>query len=193
MITFQAKIIAELLYKNKIIKSEDKEVYIYGFEVLISSIFGFVIIISLGIIVNQLFNSIIFFMVFASTRLFCGGYHADTYLKCNIVFTFVFLIALFLFYVLKRYALFDYQIAFIILYLAAIFQYAPIDSEHKSLTVQEKQKYKRYSIILSLIWVLLSVVFCFFSREISIVITVTLFMVAMLMVIEKIKREEFCI
>lgn len=86
MITALAQYIAGCLLRNDIIESEKLDIYIYGFEVMISSISGFAIALVLGLAFSQLLECILFLIIFVSLRSFCGGYHADTYLKCNIIF-----------------------------------------------------------------------------------------------------------
>lgn len=71
------------LVKNGLIEQDKMAIYKYGYEILISNI-------SVALIVRAIFSefieSIIFLMVFAIMRKYCGGYHANTYLKCEIIF-----------------------------------------------------------------------------------------------------------
>ena len=52
---------------------------------ILSSLFLFIGLI-LGLMFSQLVECIVFLIVFVTLRKYCGGYHADTYLKCNTVF-----------------------------------------------------------------------------------------------------------
>ena len=86
MITSLAQYITGILLKNNIIENEHLDIYIYGFEVLISGALSLFIGLILGLIFSQLVECIVFLIVFVTLRKYCGGYHADTYLKCNTVF-----------------------------------------------------------------------------------------------------------
>lgn len=86
MITSLAQYITGILLKNNIIVNEHLDIYIYGFEVLISGALSLFIGLILGLIFSQLVECIVFLIVFVTLRKYCGGYHADTYLKCNTVF-----------------------------------------------------------------------------------------------------------
>lgn len=62
------------------------EIYTYGIELILSSLIGTVLVIASGIIFNLFFESIIFSLALSGIRFFSGGYHAKTYLKCNIIY-----------------------------------------------------------------------------------------------------------
>lgn len=190
MISFKAKLMANFLCKNEIIKAKDKEVYSYGFELIISSVIGFLIIILLGIVFNKLQITLSFFFVFITTRTYTGGYHADSYLKCNLIFSSLILITLFLTYVINNYNTLDCQIIFSLVYLITIFHFGVTDNESKKIKDIEKAKFKKRSIIIGIVWILIAVFISFYNKEITITITLTLFIVALLIVIEKIKRKE---
>ena len=94
MITSISKKLASYLCRKNIIDKDKKEIYQCGYEVLISGLIGFAIVIILGILMNRFIESLLFLGVFVPVRQLTGGYHADSYLKCNIVFTVVFLVVM---------------------------------------------------------------------------------------------------
>lgn len=78
MITALAQYIAGCLLRNDIIESDKLDIYIYGFEVMISSISGFAITLILGLAFSQLLECILFLIIFVSMRSFRSGYHVDS-------------------------------------------------------------------------------------------------------------------
>ena len=62
-----------------------KEVYIYGIELLISSAVSTVVIFLIGLLTNTFFESVVFLISFSAIRVYTGGYHSMTYLRCNII------------------------------------------------------------------------------------------------------------
>lgn len=83
---------------KEIIKTEEKEIYIYGVQLIISSIINFLICIITSLLFGELLNGLIFFVAFSSLRKFTGGFHSRCFLICNIVFTMIVLYE-FLFFV----------------------------------------------------------------------------------------------
>ena len=66
------------------------DIYQYGIEIMISSIIGVMLIILSGVIIKDMKSAIMFLISFMLLRSFCGGYHANNYLKCNIIFIVLF-------------------------------------------------------------------------------------------------------
>ena len=78
MITSISKKLASYLSRKNIIDKDKKEIYQYGYEVLISGLIGFAIVIILGILMNRFIESLLFLGVFVPVRQLTGGYHADS-------------------------------------------------------------------------------------------------------------------
>lgn len=79
MISYLSRCMVGILLKNKIIQEYQIEIYIYGFEVFISSCITFLIAILSGVILNCVLASLVYFITFAVLRQICGGYHAKSY------------------------------------------------------------------------------------------------------------------
>ena len=88
MISHISEQMLQYLLKSRVINDsdEEKEYYRYGIEITISSLLNIILIIGIGIIFRNVFESIIFLSFFMLIRQFTGGYHADTYFKCNLSF-----------------------------------------------------------------------------------------------------------
>lgn len=66
--------------------SEEKEtVYIYGVEIILSTMLGINSILFLSWLLNEFQSGVIFLTLFAPLRVFTGGYHAKTYSGCFII------------------------------------------------------------------------------------------------------------
>lgn len=84
MISYLSRFITLFLLQNKIVEQEKCDVYEYGFEVIISTIIGFILIFTSGILLNELLSSMIFYAMFIIVRQYTGGYHANSHLKCKL-------------------------------------------------------------------------------------------------------------
>jgi len=81
-----------ILYQYQSLPIEDKPVYIYGFELTLSTIVSFVSIIIYSLFTHNLSDPTVFFLSFFVLRLFCGGYHASTFGKCYLLTNSVFVV-----------------------------------------------------------------------------------------------------
>ncbi len=80
---FLAKKITLFLIKKNIINGDDKEIYEYSFEVLISTIINFLILIIVMLITKRYVETVVFSVVFIITRRLVGGYHSKTHIGCT--------------------------------------------------------------------------------------------------------------
>ena len=74
---------------NSLFDEESKypmSIYVYGIELMISSLIGTIVVLTMGILFKSVIESIIFMVSLSLIRFFSGGYHAQTYIRCNTVF-----------------------------------------------------------------------------------------------------------
>ena len=95
MIHTLSQYITNYLIKHKIIDQET-EIYEYGFELMISTWIGTILVLIIGSITNHFLDAVIYECVFRFTRIYTGGYHCKTYTKCILSYVFFFIIFIFL-------------------------------------------------------------------------------------------------
>lgn len=66
-------------------ESDVQDFYRYGIEISISSLLNIVLVVIAGILIHHIIESIVFLSLFILIRSFTGGYHADTYFRCNLL------------------------------------------------------------------------------------------------------------
>lgn len=76
--------ITAFLIGQGIVSAEDKEIYEYGFELLIADFINFTFILIIGGVNNKFWQTITYIILFVGLRSVCGGYHAKTHLRCHI-------------------------------------------------------------------------------------------------------------
>ncbi|MBP3620927.1 MAG: accessory gene regulator B family protein [Lachnospiraceae bacterium] len=74
--------IAFYLQKNGYIEERDIPIYRYGLSALCNSLFQTLIITILGLVTDSIINTIVFMLIFVSSRRYVGGYHASTRWGC---------------------------------------------------------------------------------------------------------------
>ena len=65
--------------------SENREIEVYGFKLLISSGFSQISILVLGLMIGKFIDSIEFLVFFSILRICIGGYHSKSYIGCFIL------------------------------------------------------------------------------------------------------------
>lgn len=157
MISSLSSLITEALYKSQVIAEEDKELYVYGFFVLLSKGLFFLVSALFGWMLGVLWESIVFYIMFSTLRSYAGGFHASKESVCTCCTTVsLFLSSLSIWY-MERIG--NLAILFCILTVCATVVYllAPLDSEDKPLTFNEIIEYRRISKIIIVLIVIIAI------------------------------------
>ena len=133
--------ITTFFVKKQLIKNSDSIVFCYGMELLISTWIGFLTIILMSIILVDILFGIIYLIYIVPIRMYVGGYHAKSYMKCNIVFLLFFTIALVCY---RNLEMVNYQILNYINLISSIFifELAPLENKNKVIDDLKKRKYR---------------------------------------------------
>ena len=81
------------LYDHCSLDEIKRPVYIYGFELFLSTASSIISILIISAIFFHIYSGCLFLAVFITLRLFSGGYHAETYGRCFILTNCVFLLS----------------------------------------------------------------------------------------------------
>lgn len=190
MINKLSSLISSKFVEHNIISKSVKDVYMYGIEITISSIIGFVITCLIGLLFRILMQTMLFYVIFILLRSMTGGYHAKTYLKCNFIFSIITL-----FIVTFSKAAYEMQISFGILTLLflpsiAIFIWiAPVENVNKPIKAEKRVYWKSISIVTSVLLYLLSLLLYKSQHTLeATVIVITIFSVSVLCMIPIIQQ-----
>lgn len=143
MVKSCANRVTSFLVCNKSIKDEDYELYLYGFETLIAFFINISIILIIGYILDKTLETILFLMFYCPIRQFSGGFHADNYRKCLMVFILIYILNIFTLSELV-YSKLDYIILILTLisYVGTCY-ISPLEHRRNPLTIEEKNSYKK--------------------------------------------------
>lgn len=141
--------IAETLWNQGIIQKEDVDTCRYGVEIFISSALEIVSILIIAIFAKNFFESFLFFLMFTPLRVFAGGYHANTKVRCYFVSLGVYGIFGLIIKMLpqKIYWLINFASAVFSMIIVLIF--SPIIHKNKSVCKIERENYRKISIVVS--------------------------------------------
>lgn len=187
MFEFLAEKTTEMLESRNII-SEDRAIYRYGIEIVISTIAGTVLLMTVGVIFNCVLEAIIYDTMFFTLRRYTGGYHSTTHVGCIGTFMLCFMIYIFI----KPYI--DISIILvciiILMAIAIIASLSPVQSNNKILNELEQQQYRLYSIILSIIVGIICLVLKVLNIDIYKILTYSFSLIIILMIGGKVLNEK---
>lgn len=188
MISSLSSIITEALYKSQVIAEEDKELYTYGFFVLLSKGLFFLVSALFGWMLGVLWESIVFYIMFSTLRSYAGGFHASKESICTCCTTAsLFLSSLSIWY-MERIG--NTAIPFYILAVcgAVVYLLAPLDSEDKPLTRAEMVLYRQKTRAIDIIIVIISIVgLCLHLPAILHAASISMALECVLLVLGKVK------
>lgn len=185
MIHNLSEIITNFLVSKKVINENESEIYIYGYETFFSGVIDLIITLILGILFRRLIASIVFFVMFVSVRMYTGGYHADSYLKCKMIFIGIVMSVLGISYI--KFPL--YTVFLIIsLFLITIYRLCPIENPNKPLSEQQKRKYRKIGLLYSILWSIAAIITYFNITHISMAIVSSEFIISLLMFIGMLRK-----
>ena len=181
--------ISELLINRDVISSENKELYDYGFFILLSQILYFIIALIFGIIFNVLLQSVVFYIAFQFIRKYAGGYHASTEGRCEIMSTLSILACIVMIWLSRSY---DFSLLLFCISLVAVLVIAllcPLDAPEKPLSNKELKYFRKISwLILFIIAALIVVSYIFEWSYIFSPCCMSLILESILIIAGKIKQ-----
>jgi accessory gene regulator B len=151
-----AKNVSSFFVSRGIILEEDREVYVFSFEILFSTLQSTIALAVLSLISGTVIATILFLIGFVPLRVIAGGYHAKNHFRCFLITMFTYTAFLLL--------LFCIPVAYIIpiIYLSVfvsvviVFLFAPSEDSNKPLSDEEKilfRKRSRLAVILYTIFI----------------------------------------
>ncbi|PHV71666.1 hypothetical protein CS063_03645 [Sporanaerobium hydrogeniformans] len=182
-----------ILVRNRLISEEDREVYIYGIELLLTGLVTTLFLIFLGIIFNQLAFTLLFMLIMVTVRGYSGGYHANSYNRCFLVTSLGCLVGIVLSMRLQVALKLGASLVFLIIALVVLGYVGSINSFKNPKTLEEMKKRKRKVRLLISFNAGLAGLFILSNSEAYGVyyfaIAYTLFFITLLMVIELLQRR----
>lgn len=85
MIAWLSQKLADLFISSGTVPAEDRDVYIYGLDVLISTALSVLCVLAIGILAGRLLETVLFLACFITLRSAAGGFHASTHFRCFLI------------------------------------------------------------------------------------------------------------
>lgn len=190
MISFLSHRIALFLKKNDIVDDETSQVCQYGFEIIISTIIGFLIVIVIGMCFKDILSSLLFYTIFVGVRLSTGGYHATTHFRCKLLLCICCLFVVIMANLFLNYYNIWLHAIVVSTYLLTVFVFSPIAHKNAPLDTSAMKHNRVISIIVSIILAIALSIGYFELKKAAMVSALTLLIVAFLMILSKITERR---
>jgi len=174
----------DYLCRCKIVQNE-QEIYKYGLMLMISEGISTVVIVLISLFLKRISFALLYLLMFAILRRYTGGYHAPTRIKCFISFVCLYLFSLYLFDSSTHFAFlfYDYIAMIVILFMAPI-------NNHKVLSNTMVTNNKRKAIFSLFVTILFRYMLLILNNKYAGYISVVLFLIALLILIEYIPAKK---
>jgi len=140
-----SKKISSFFISNNIIKEEDKEVYEYSLELLLSTILNFAAVIIIAIFTGKILEATLFVLGFVPLRALAGGYHADTHFRCFLILLFTYSVFLVIIFFIPAKLVFATAIIIMLISILLIFILAPVENSNRPFSEKERKTLKKKS------------------------------------------------
>ena len=159
----------------------------YGINVMVNDTMNYIIVIILGILFHELFLTILFLVLFSSLRVHCGGYHASTKKKCMCFFLICYLTVI-------SFTIFKPVSVITVLFLTFIsgtflLYVSPVIHPNNPLTEEEINKNRKITIILTICYIVLTLVTSVNHLSICYLTSAVMINTAILSAVQLIKKE----
>lgn len=187
--------ISSFLCARGVVEEEEKELYTYGYEIILENIGKTILLLIAGGIVHKFVATCIFVVGFVSLRSSCGGYHAKKAWQCDILTVLLWGIVICATPVVRM--IVSEQRVFLLLIVLVseliIIHYAPVEHKNNRLTKEKREKNRRQALVIGTLYGILVLLFSFKLIDCGILLSTTLLEVAILMIIPsegRISHEE---
>lgn len=185
------RFIGNWFQRSGTITSEEQEVFEFGLERIISQLVSMLLLFALGLLYRGFLESVVFYFCFYYSRKFAGGYHADTYVKCNTLYLFTFTATLFgSRFLLSVPIIVSLMVIISVFVMLTTILLAPINNPNNPILPGKENGFYLLAIVINAALSGISFVFLLINRSVAVFLIVTLLMSAIFMLIEVMKRSK---
>lgn len=190
MITKLAENLSTSFCCHGIIEKEEIPSCQYGLEIIISTVISFTVIIGVSGLFKNFLIAVIYLVALVPLRMYTGGYHANTYLTCNIIFAIIFVINILLFELIYKMGLENAFFVATLWSFIPVVLYAPIENKNKIINRLKHKRFKKISLVLYILLYMFSSILLFYKNKYGILLLLVLNTVSILIMEVKINEKN---
>lgn len=135
-----ACLLTDKLCRRGVVEEQKRPVFIYGFELLMSTLSSMVSIFIFSLLLGEPYASLCFFVAFMGLRFFAGGYHAPTYRLCFITSNSIFLLVFGAAWLIDRWHMEPVLWGLLTFSLFILFWLSPVENPHHPISEATRRK-----------------------------------------------------
>lgn len=185
-----ARSITDYYIEKDIIAKDKREIYVYGFKLIMADIFNYILVVVFGAIIGKTAESVLFLIILFGLRRFCGGFHAKTFTVCRLSMIITYISVIILSDIIGNMKRCIY-IVLILNFISIVFvaMFAPVEHPNKPLLKKQREENKRKSIIMSVFVCFVSLALVIKDIESGVIMSTTMTAVIILMVVSMLLKK----
>lgn len=146
--------------KQNMIQTNRRNIYKYGINQMFNMLLNIATFLAIGLFFHMEFETVIYTAAYIPLRIYAGGFHAKTPLKCWIISAIMLMSVL----LVMKYAYWEIYIYDILVFISTITIcfFSPVEDKNKPLDEIEKKVYKRKCILILAVELLIFILFRIF-------------------------------
>lgn len=151
MINALSKRVTGFFIRSSIIAEEDKENYVFCFEVMFFDLLSLITVLVMAVIFGRFIITVIYLLTFSLLRFNAGGFHAKTHLRCYLTLCLTSLLFILLILVIPEGYYTGICVSSTLFSAAIIIKFAPIQHVNRPLSGDEERRSRIKSRIMTLL------------------------------------------
>lgn len=139
------------LVTKGIVTEADAPIYAYGFEVMFARLFTFGSIFFVAACVGNFFETLLFFTAFMVLRIYAGGYHAATRVRCYLISLLMYIIFSVMLVVIPVQWYLSLAVLVVIIALICIALWAPVIHKNRSISPESFNRCRKISLLICIV------------------------------------------
>ena len=149
--------ISKSLLKSNAINQDELNVYAYGIQLLILGIVDWCITFLFMLLIGEIYLSIAYLSVFFALRKHCGGYHAETHIRCIVISNAVYVLAVLISANMQYENFTTFLLVGEIIDFIIICKFSPVEHPNKHIEPVEMAHHRKIGRIYNLVFGLVAV------------------------------------
>lgn len=157
MIAAISKKISKSLLKSNAINQNELNVYAYGIQLLILGIVDWCITFLFMLLIGEIYLSIAYLSVFFTLRKHCGGYHAETHIRCIVISNTVYVLSVLVSANMQYENFTTLLLVGEIINFIIIYKFSPVEHPNKHIEPIEMARHRKIGRIYNLVFGLVAI------------------------------------
>lgn len=144
--------ISKSLLKSNAINQNELNVYAYGIQLLILGIVDWCITFLFMLLIGEIYLSIAYLSVFFTLRKHCGGYHAETHIRCIVISNTVYVLSVLVSANMQYENFTTLLLVGEIINFIIIYKFSPVEHPNKHIEPIEMARHRKIGRIYNLVF-----------------------------------------